>query len=585
MVVEIGARRDGPGETSRADAVSETSHQHTRSGGAAAPRFSIVVPTYRRRDVVTASVRALTRQEGAAPFEVIVVVDGSDDGSAEALRALRVPFPLSVVEQPNRGRAAACNRGAAAAAGELLLLLDDDMEADPRLLAEHERSHAEGADVVLGHIPLHPDSPPGFLADAVGRWAERRAALLESSGGPPPLEELLTGQMSLRRETFARLGGFDDAFTRGGAFGGEDLDLGRRLSAAGCAIVFNPKAVSRQRYVVRPRQYLRQWREAGRSDVLLARKHPQETERIFRRRLSASERIVWRRLRLPLRWAVLALASVGPQGPRTTRWFYRVRDLEYHRGARAAGGIPGPGPVRVLCYHSISDLSEGGVLEPYGIPAGRFRRQLGLLQRHFHVIGPDEFRRFLAGAGVPRRAVLLTFDDCYEDLLESGLPLLRARGLPAVAFAVTRRLGATNDWDAHLGAPQIRLLDAAGLSRLAAGGVEVGSHSRTHRMLSRVPPGELPGEAGGSAADLEAAGLGRPAFFAYPHGEHDAAARRAVADAGYRAAFTVEPGLAWAGGDPYAIPRIEILRRDSAWRFLAKVLRQGRSVGQTGRRA
>jgi GT2 family glycosyltransferase/peptidoglycan/xylan/chitin deacetylase (PgdA/CDA1 family) len=581
MVVEIGARRDGPGETSRAEAVSETSDQHKGSGAAAAPRFSIVVPTYRRRDVVTASIRALARQEAAAPFEVIVVVDGSDDGSAAALRALRVPFPLSVIEQPNRGRAAACNRGAAAAAGELLLFLDDDMEADPRLLAEHERSHAEGADVVLGHIPLHPDSPPGLLADAVGRWAERRAALLESSGGPPPPEELLTGQMSLRRETFARLGGFDDAFTRGGAFGGEDLDLGRRLSSAGCAIVFNPKAVSRQRYVVRPSQYLRQWHEAGRADVLLARKHPQETGRIFRRRLSASERLVWRRLRLPLRWAVLALAKVGPQGPRTARWFYRVRDLEYHRGARAAGGVPGPGPVRVLCYHSISDLSGGTVLEPYGIPAGRFRRQLGLLQRHFHVIGPDEFRRYLGGAGVPRRAVLLTFDDCYEDLLRDGLPLLRARGLPAVAFAVTRRLGATNDWDAHLGAPQVRLLDAAGLRRLAAGGVEVGSHSRTHRMLNRVPPGELSGEAAGSAADLDAAGLGRPAFFAYPHGEHDAAARRAVAGAGYRAAFTVEPGLARAGGDPYAIPRIEILRRDAGWRFLAKVLRPGRSVGQT----
>ena len=105
------------------------------------PRFSVVIPTYQRRDVVVSSVRALAGQEGAPPFEVVVVVDGSDDGSAEVLRALETPFPLSVVGQPNAGRPAACNRGASAAVGELLLFLDDDMEAHPCLLAEHERSH------------------------------------------------------------------------------------------------------------------------------------------------------------------------------------------------------------------------------------------------------------------------------------------------------------------------------------------------------------------------------------------------------------------------------------------------------------
>ena len=99
-------------------------------------RFSVVIPTYQRRDVVVSSVRALAAQEDAPPFEVVVVVDGSVDGTAEALRALATPFPLSVVEQPNAGRPAACNRGAAAASGELLLFLDDDMEAHPRLLAE-----------------------------------------------------------------------------------------------------------------------------------------------------------------------------------------------------------------------------------------------------------------------------------------------------------------------------------------------------------------------------------------------------------------------------------------------------------------
>src|SRR6266487_2852993 len=131
-------------------------------------RFSIVIPTYQRRDVVLSSVHALAAQEDGGPFEVIVVVDGSTDGSADALRELETPFPLSVIEQPNRGQAEARNQGVAAARGELLLFLDDDMEAHPRLLAEHDRSHREGADVVLGHIPVHHESPPSFLAAAVG---------------------------------------------------------------------------------------------------------------------------------------------------------------------------------------------------------------------------------------------------------------------------------------------------------------------------------------------------------------------------------------------------------------------------------
>ena len=121
------------------------------------------------------------------------------------------------------------------------------MEAHSRLLAEHERSRREGADVVLGHIPLHPDSPPSLLTAGVGEWAERRARSLQERDGAVELENLLTGQMSVPRDVFLRLGGFDTAFTRGGQFGGEDLDFGLRLLESGHRVVFNPDAISRQR--------------------------------------------------------------------------------------------------------------------------------------------------------------------------------------------------------------------------------------------------------------------------------------------------------------------------------------------------
>ena len=330
-------------------------------------RFSVVIPTYQRRDVVVSTVRALKAQQDAPPFEVVVVVDGSVDGTAEALRALDTPFPLAVVEQPNAGRPAACNRGATAASGELLLFLDDDMEAHPRLLAEHDRSHREGADAVIGHLPVHPDSPPGFLAEAVGTWAEHRRQTIEERGGRVELPDFVTGQMSIRRDVFLGVGGFDTYFTR--PYGGEDLDLGRRLAAAGHTLAFNGDAISWQRYVITPRQLLRQWRYFGRGAVLLARKHPDQIEEIFRswRRGRRLDRFVLRWLRLPLGALVLLCLAVGIESRFVVRVFFRVRNLEYFKGVRGAGGIPARHPVRVFCYHAISDLA-GTPYDSWGIP-------------------------------------------------------------------------------------------------------------------------------------------------------------------------------------------------------------------------
>jgi glycosyltransferase involved in cell wall biosynthesis len=245
----------------------------------AAPSFSIVIPTFQRRNVVCDSVRSLLACGYEGDLELIVVVDGSTDGTATALAELKPAFPFRIVEQENSGAAVARNRGAALAKGEILLFLDDDMMAAPGLVRQHALSHSAGADAVLGHIPLDPESPPSFLSRGVARWAEDRMKHLKA-GGELTLFDLLTGQLSVRRELFEALGGFDEAFTSGGQFGDEDLDFGVRLLGRG-GVVFNPDAVSFQRYVVTPRQLLRQWSDAGRADVLFAAKHPGHAAQLY----------------------------------------------------------------------------------------------------------------------------------------------------------------------------------------------------------------------------------------------------------------------------------------------------------------
>ena len=543
-------------------------------------RFSVVIPTYQRRERVTRTVTALARQTHRG-FEVIVAVDGSTDETATALRGLDLPFPLVVLEQGNAGRASACNAGARAAGGEVILFLDDDMEAHPALLAEHDRSHREGADVVLGHLPLHPGSPRNLISRGVARWAEDRRARLAAAGGQVPLGDLQTGQMSISRALFERVGGFDTSFTRHGLFGGEDIDFGYRLLKTGARVAFNEAAISYQYYDVDPMDYLLRAGEAGRAAQELMIKHPERAEELGRRLRFASRRsrvvlgglaLAPSRLSWPLRAMAAQVVRSGRQGHRAIRFFFMMRNVEYHRGARRVRRARRT-RAAVLAYHAIADLSDDPVLREYGVPPTRFAEQLDeLTGRGRRFVGLSAFLNALdAGQPLPSGALLMTFDDGYTDLLTAACPLLAERGIRGVAFAVTGYIGETNEWDRHLGAGQLTLLDADGLRAVAAHGVEIGSHGVSHRPLVRLPPDELADELRDSAARIELLGLPRPAAFSYPHGEWSPESAAAVRDAGYAAAFTTQPGAVRRATDRYALPRIEVFASDTPTMLRLKV--------------
>lgn len=544
-------------------------------------RFSVVIPTYERRETVVRSVLALQNQE-LRDFEVVVAVDGSSDGTAAALRALSPSFPLRVLEQPNQGRAAAVNAGAAAASGEILLVLDDDMSADPRLLAEHDRSHRQGADVVMGDIPLDPDSPRNLLSWGVGWWARSRCERLSSGEEEIGIADLLTGQMSISRGAFAEIGGFDVSFTREGLFGGEDLDLGYRLQKAGRRVVFNPRAISFQHYAVDPLAYLDRAYESGRADWELVAKHPELSAR-----MQGSPRFTTRRTRLlltpllrtprglsmPLRLGAATIVRSRRNTPRLRRLFFAVRTLEYLRGKQAAQRAEGGGEAIVLAFHSLSDLSGDRVLAEYGVTPEALAAQLdALAERGHRFVGLDLLLAALEGrAPLPEKATLVTFDDAYEDLVPAAVEVLGERGIPAVVFAVSGQIGGSNEWDRHLGAAELPLLDAEGLRALRAGGIEIGSHTVSHPQLTKVDEPAVTVELRDSAEQIEGAGLPRPRVLAYPHGEWSPSIAEAAVAAGYAAAFTIDPGWIRPGSSPWALPRVEVLASDTPARLRFKL--------------
>ena len=221
--------------------------------------------------------------------------------------------------------------------------------------------------------------------------------------------------------------------------------------------------------------------------------------------------------------------------------------------------------LRILAYHAVADLRGDPVLAEYGVAPDLFAAQLDdLAAAGWSFVDLDRVLSWLAGAGeLPPRALLLSFDDAYTDLLEVAAPLLGERGVPAIVFAVAGHLGGANDWDHHKGAANLRLLDAAQLQGLPEVGIEVGAHTVNHRPLPEVPAAELEEELGGSAALIEAAGLPRPRAFSYPYGRFSPEIAAAVAAAGFEVAFTTAWGDPRPGADLYALPRIEVHASDS----------------------
>jgi glycosyltransferase involved in cell wall biosynthesis len=237
-------------------------------------RASVVIPTYRRKDALLRALRSLATQSiGADAYEVVVVVDGSDDGTREAAEASSPPYALRVLWQQNRGRAAACNAGVAAARADVVVLLDDDMEASPTLLEAHLRAHTAGSSLaVIGAAPIVVDESAAAPTAYVARKFNRHLQHLAHAGGPLGLRDFYSGNFSIRRDVFDAVHGFDERFT---VYGNEDLELSLRLTAAEVSLVYEPAAIAYQWYEKDFGALARDNVSKGRTAVLLSRLHPE----------------------------------------------------------------------------------------------------------------------------------------------------------------------------------------------------------------------------------------------------------------------------------------------------------------------
>jgi GT2 family glycosyltransferase len=231
------------------------------------PGFSVIIPTYQRRASLERVLDGLTAQAYPRPLiDVLVICDGSTDGSAEMVRSRRYPFRVRVSEQPNRGPAAARNLGLELARGPLVLFLDDDVVPAPCLLAEHATAHAEASNLVVVGPLLAPVGRRSAWVSWESETLEQQYQAMYAGEWSPTARQFYTGNASVRLEHLRRAGGFDTRFRRG-----EDVELGFRLQKLGLRFVFQ-RAAAASHIAERPfRSWLHAAYEYGRSDVLLGR--------------------------------------------------------------------------------------------------------------------------------------------------------------------------------------------------------------------------------------------------------------------------------------------------------------------------
>jgi glycosyltransferase involved in cell wall biosynthesis len=237
--------------------------------------ISVVVPTFNRRETVTRTLATLFAQDASpASYEMIVVVDGSTDGTGEALRAIQPACRFRVIEQDNQGPSAARNTGFRSAETELVLFLDDDMLCDPRLISAHIAAHRAGGRMVgFGALFLSADSPRTLAAECFHR--EIGALHLQrrrNSATPWHAGDCVFSNSSLPRALLEEIGGFDEQFRMR-----EDLELGIRLFAAGVVPRYIDEAIAYQYYDKTAADLIHDAEAFAPADVLLARKHPTET--------------------------------------------------------------------------------------------------------------------------------------------------------------------------------------------------------------------------------------------------------------------------------------------------------------------
>lgn len=347
-----------------------------------APKISVVLATYQRSETLRVTLRHLQSQTlPAEAFEVIVVDDGSSDGTGAMVAAVQAEaaFDLRYLWHPNRGPGYTQNRGLDAARAALVLLLADDIFLAPQALEahlDHHQRHDAPEVVVMGKILQSPAlTGTVFLRT----WDPFRFSELEHFDELPTCR-FGAPNVSAKRDFLLRHGGFLEHRGRGGAAAFEDIELAYRLRGHGMRLRYERAALGWHHHVFTLDQAEARWFERGLNFGEFRRHAPHPELTVYYHVLNRE---------------TLAEYARVLRGPNP--FHGRERSLAWHLFRHALRMLVLNRLTARWCWRPWFDLAEHSRWVAATVTPGMYRAYLYL---HF-LLGVDEGRRRWGPTGPP----------------------------------------------------------------------------------------------------------------------------------------------------------------------------------------
>lgn len=202
--------------------------------------------------------------------------------------------------------------------------------------------------------------------------------------------------------------------------------------------------------------------------------------------------------------------------------------------------------IPVLMYHSIPNVADGNMME---VPKDKFEMEMKYLKDNgYHTLSADEFYDFIAkDKPVPKKSVLLTFDDGYENQYKNAYPILKKYGFHALMFIITNYLDKGTLY-----------MKSSDLKTMSANGIAIECHTTNHAKLDKLSYEAQLENLNEAKNKLEGICGKAVRFIAYPYGYFNDDTIKAAKNSGYIMAFTTSGK--WANTDKgvYAMNRIYI---------------------------
>ena len=222
-------------------------------------KISVIIPTYKGAHKVVNALKSLELQT-FQDFETLVVVDGSTDSTKEIVENSSFNLSsLKIIEKENGGRSKVRNAGAEEAESDLIIFMDDDMRFTPEVIKQHTLHHQNYPNSILAGNQIED---PTVIKNDIQSYKRNLSLkwLLKYDKGINKLNSstlfLTAANMSIPKELFTRLGGFDESLTDT-----EDKMLALKALEKGVDVYFNNDIIAWHDDFITCKSYIKRRRE------------------------------------------------------------------------------------------------------------------------------------------------------------------------------------------------------------------------------------------------------------------------------------------------------------------------------------